>query len=80
MRQAEAQDFTRSALQRLERDAPLDGSALQASYAALKTALLDAGIASGIVLSDLEEALRRCSALRCAVEQFEAARARGADR
>ena len=80
MRQAEAQDFTRSALQRLERDAPLDGSALQASYAALKTALLDAGIASGIMLSDLEEALRRCSALRRAVEQFEAARARGADR
>ena len=80
MRQAEAQNFTRSALQRLERDAPLDGSALQASYAALKTALLDAGIASGIMLSDLEEALRRCSALRRAVEQFEAARARGADR
>lgn len=43
--------------------------------ARLKTALLDAGIASGIVLSDLEEALRRCSALRRAVEQFEAARA-----
>jgi phosphate:Na+ symporter len=52
---------------------------LEARYEDLKTDLLAAGADARLALTDMEQALRRCSALRRAAQQLHKSRRRLAD-
>jgi phosphate:Na+ symporter len=57
-----------------------DRARMEARYEDLKVQLLAAGADGGLPLVDMEQALRRCSALRRAAQQLHKARRRHADR
>lgn len=70
-------------LSRCDPSGPVDADALEADlgtmeahYEELKAALLSAGADARLALTDMEQALRRCSALRRAAQQLHKSRRR----